>query len=104
MGATMKELGIDQWSVDDRIRLAQEIWGSLGPRIPELTPEQREELRRRDDELDKHPEKALTWEEIKARVRGTPGVSPCPSRRRSAESWTPLTAGLSKSGLAWGRS
>lgn len=72
MSPTMKELGIDQLSPDERIALALEIWESLGDARPSgrLSPEQRAELARRDAELEANPEIALTWEQIRAGVEG----------------------------------
>lgn len=64
----MSELGIDRLSPDDRRALAEEILRSLEPE--RLTPDQRAELARRDAELDAHPERALTWEQIRAAVEG----------------------------------
>jgi putative addiction module component (TIGR02574 family) len=74
MAATMRELGIDRLSPEERVALALEIWESLGearPR-PRLTAEQREELARRDAELDANPGIALTWEQIRASVEKKP--------------------------------
>lgn len=68
MAPTMSELGIDRLSPDDRRALAEEILRSLEPE--RLTPDQRAELARRDAELDAHPERALTWEQIRAAVEG----------------------------------
>ena len=64
---TMKDLGIDQLSPEQRIALALEIWESLGGARPPapLTTEQREELARRDAELAANPGIALTWEQIR---------------------------------------
>ena len=64
----MSELGIDRLPPDDRRALAEEILRSLEPE--RLTPDQRAELARRDAELDAHPERALTWEQIRAAVEG----------------------------------
>jgi putative addiction module component (TIGR02574 family) len=68
MGPTMKDLGIDQLSPEQRVALALEIWESLGNDRPtaRLTPEQRAELARRDAELDADPGIALTWGQIRA--------------------------------------
>jgi putative addiction module component (TIGR02574 family) len=58
--------------VPDRIRAVQALWDS----IPEeqttetLTDEQRQLFARRTAELDANPGIALTWEQIKARVKG----------------------------------
>ena len=70
MATTMKDLGIDRWSTEEKIALALEIWESLGddPPTMRLTPEQRSELARRDAELDANPGIAVTWEQIRARA------------------------------------
>lgn len=70
MTPTMKDLGIDRLSPEQRIDLALEIWESLGDaRSPaRLTAEQRAELARRDAELDSTPGIALTWKQIRASV------------------------------------
>jgi putative addiction module component (TIGR02574 family) len=70
----MKELGIDRLSLEERIALALEIWESLGDDRPhgQLSAEQRDELARRDGELDATPQIALTWEQIRASVEKKP--------------------------------
>lgn len=70
MAPTMKDLGIDQLSPEQRIALALEIWESLGDARPHarLTAEQRAELARRDAELEANPGSALTWGQIRASV------------------------------------
>lgn len=74
MGPTMKDLGIDQLSPEQRIALALEIWESLGDARPRgrLTAEQRAELARRDAELGANPGMALTWEQIRASIEAKP--------------------------------
>jgi putative addiction module component (TIGR02574 family) len=74
MTPTMKDLGIDRLSPEQRIALALEIWESLGDARPpaRLTAEQRAELSRRDAELDANPGIALTWEQIRASVETKP--------------------------------
>lgn len=68
MNPTMKDLGIDRMSPEQRVELALEIWESLGDECPtrRLTAEQRNELSRRDAELDANPGKEVTWKEIRA--------------------------------------
>lgn len=69
MTPTMKNLGIDRLSPDERIALALEIWESLEDQpIPAMTPVLRGELANRDAEMENHPEIALTWEQIRASV------------------------------------
>jgi putative addiction module component (TIGR02574 family) len=70
MNPTMKDLGIDRLSPEQKISLALEIWESLGDdrAAAPLTAEQGAELARRDAELDANPGLALTWEQIRASV------------------------------------
>jgi putative addiction module component (TIGR02574 family) len=71
MTPTMKDLGIDLMSPDDRLALLQEIWDSLdASEQPPLAEEQKQLLDRRIADLDANPGNVLTWEEIKAHVRG----------------------------------
>jgi putative addiction module component (TIGR02574 family) len=58
--------------VADRIRAAQVLWDSIpaGDAPENLTDEQRRLFARRTAELDANPGIALTWEQIKARVKG----------------------------------
>lgn len=74
MTPTMKDLGIDRLSPEQRVALALEIWESLGDArpTPRLTAAQRAELARRDGELDANPGLALTWEQIRAGVESKP--------------------------------
>jgi putative addiction module component (TIGR02574 family) len=74
MAPTMKDLGIDRLSSEQRVALALEIWESLGDAGPrgQLNAEQRAELGRRDAELDAKPGIALTWEQIRSSVEKKP--------------------------------
>lgn len=74
MPASMKELGIDRLTLEQKVALALEIWESLGEDRPRggLTAEQRAELARRDAELDASPGIALTWDQIRASVERQP--------------------------------
>ena len=74
MNPTMKELGIDQLSPEQRVSLALEIWESLGDARPpaELTGQQESELVCRDAELDANPDLALTWDQIRASLKVQP--------------------------------
>lgn len=58
--------------IPDRIRLVQAIWDSIVDEGPEpgLTDGQRELFARRAADLDADPENVLTWDQIKARVKG----------------------------------
>jgi putative addiction module component (TIGR02574 family) len=68
---TLQELGIDQLSKQDRLRLIGEIWESLGPLDELEIPEShREELDRRLAAADADPAAGRPWEEVRARLRG----------------------------------
>jgi putative addiction module component (TIGR02574 family) len=72
MAPTMKELGIDKLSLDDRLALVEEIWNSIAadPDALPLTDDQKRLLSRRMADLDANPGNVLTWDEIKRNVRG----------------------------------
>lgn len=70
MPATLQALGIDQWSVDDRLVLVQEIWDSIAveaERAP-LTNAQRQEVDRRLAAHRADPSAAIPWEQVEAEV------------------------------------
>lgn len=74
MALTMKDLGIDRLSTDQRIALALKIWESLGDaRAPaRWSAGQRAELARRDAELDANPGIAPTRGQIRASMEAKP--------------------------------
>ena len=61
---------VESWSVDDRLRLVREVWDRLTSAgyDPELPDEMKRELDRRIDEMDRHPETGVPWEDVKARI------------------------------------
>ena len=67
MAPTMRDLGIDRLSIDERIVLMNEIWDSLDaePQTSPLTDELREELSRRIKDIDDHPENFVPWEQVR---------------------------------------
>lgn len=68
MAVSMKELGIDRMSPEDRLALVQEIWDGLATeadRAP-LTDSQRQDLPRRVAAYEANPKAGSTWEEVKA--------------------------------------
>jgi putative addiction module component (TIGR02574 family) len=70
MPATLQRLGIDQWSLDDRLALVQEIWDSIAveaERSP-LTDAQRQEVDRRLAAHRANPDAAIPWEQVEAEV------------------------------------
>jgi putative addiction module component (TIGR02574 family) len=68
---SMKDLGIDKLPVAERLALADEIWDSIGD-IPGIWDEDElaAELERRNAEMDEHPERCLTLEQLRARLEG----------------------------------
>ncbi len=70
MPATVKSLGIDMLSREERLALVQEIWDTIAAdlRPPLLTEAQREELARRVAEDDATPDDVIPWEKVKAQT------------------------------------
>jgi len=68
---TLKELGIDRWSVAERILLAEAIWDSIPVDEEQhpLTDAQSADLQRRLAAFEADPNAGSTWEEVKARLR-----------------------------------
>jgi putative addiction module component (TIGR02574 family) len=63
-----------QLPVPERIRVVEAIWDSIAetPEALELTDEQRAELDRRLDSLEKKPTAGSSWAEVRDRIwRGT---------------------------------
>jgi putative addiction module component (TIGR02574 family) len=62
---------INAWSVDERIRLVQDIWDGIAAEQPAvvLTDAQKQELDRRLKALESAPDEVTPWEEIDARAR-----------------------------------
>ncbi len=70
MPTTMKTLGIERLSVEERIELARELWDSVEYEIERspLTEAQRTELERRLADSIARPDAVIPWEEVKARA------------------------------------
>jgi putative addiction module component (TIGR02574 family) len=70
MSVSVKSLGIDRLSMEERLALVQELWDSIAvdsAAIP-LTDAQRAELDRRLAELEANPEAGIPWEEVQASI------------------------------------
>ncbi|HEV3025351.1 MAG TPA: addiction module protein [Pirellulales bacterium] len=67
MAATIKDLGIDRLSVEERLALLGEIWDSIAtePGPSHLNDDQRRELERRSAEHATNPADVVPWERIK---------------------------------------
>ena len=68
MPVTMKELGIDRLSPQDRLALVEEIWDSLAADQEQtpLTQAQEEEVDRRLAAHRANPQAAIPWEQVEA--------------------------------------
>ena len=71
LGTTIDELR--SLSVDDRLRVVEAVWDSIGDDTPvDLSPEQRKELDRRIDAYEAAPDDLLTWKQVLERLNGRP--------------------------------
>lgn len=63
-------MAIGQMTVEDRLRLMEQIWDSLQDEVQRLPipDSHREELERRMQRADDNPEESAPWEEVKARL------------------------------------
>ena len=72
MPPTMKSLGLDRLSFDDRVRLAQELFESIEAEAVDDLPlpdELKRELDRAIAEDDADPDGGMTLDELEARLR-----------------------------------
>ncbi len=65
MNASLKALGLEKLSVEERIALVEELWDDIAEATP-LTETQRTELDHRLEEHARHPGDVVPWEVIKA--------------------------------------
>jgi putative addiction module component (TIGR02574 family) len=70
ISATLNQ--IKALSIADRISIVQEILESIAAEqaYPDLTEAQKQELDRRITDYEANPDNVMTWEEIKASIRG----------------------------------
>ena len=70
MTVSLKSLGIDQLSVEERLALVEELWDSIAESSGELplSKAQRAELDRRLAEYEAHPDDVIPWEDVKASI------------------------------------
>jgi putative addiction module component (TIGR02574 family) len=55
--------------IADRLRIVESLWDSIAADAPvDISPEQREELRRRIAAHEQSPDEALTWDEVLHRL------------------------------------
>ena len=71
MSPTVASLGLDKFTIEERIALVGELRESIEPERTSapLTPAQAAELDRRIAEDDASPNDVFTWEEVEAEIR-----------------------------------
>jgi len=67
MSVSIKSLGIERLSVEERLVLVEELWDSIADATP-LTDAQRAELDRRLADHEAHPDDVVSWEEVKSSI------------------------------------
>ena len=70
---TIHDLGIDQLSAEDRLRLIGEIWDSLSIHDTPIPESHLKELDRRLAAADADPAAGRPWEEVRVRLRTARG-------------------------------
>jgi putative addiction module component (TIGR02574 family) len=71
MPPTLRDLGIDRMSREERLQLLGDIWDTLTPVNQEpISESHREELARRIAAADADPTAGAPWEEVRERLRG----------------------------------
>ena len=70
MSVSLKSLGIDRLSVEERLALVEELWDSIADSAADLplTDPQRAELDRRLAEHEAKPDDVVPWEDVKASI------------------------------------
>lgn len=73
MSPTIRELGIDQLSIEDRLAVAQQLWDSVAADLERqpLTEAQRIELERRVAAADANPDEGVPWEVVRSETRSS---------------------------------
>ena len=67
MSTSLKSLGIDRLSVEERLALVEELWDSIAAVTP-LTDTQRAELDRRLADHEANPDDVVSWEEVQSSI------------------------------------
>ena len=73
MNASLKSLGIENLSVEERITLVEELWDSIAEATP-LSETQCAELDRRLEDHKNNPEDVIPWEAVKASITARLGT------------------------------
>ena len=74
MSQSLPDLAIEQLSVSQRLELIGLLWDSIPDSLEALpVPDwHQQELERRLEAADAHPEQGIPWEQVKTRLQGKP--------------------------------
>ncbi|MFW5739345.1 MAG: addiction module protein [Myxococcota bacterium] len=61
-------IDLSEMTADEKLELIDEIWQSLGPEAFSLTAQQRDELDRRLDRIDRSGPAEKTWEDVRSGI------------------------------------
>jgi len=66
-----QSLNVEELTTEERLRLLEDLWNSLSqtPEAIPLTADQREELDRRLDDLERDGPVGIPWEEVLRQIR-----------------------------------
>jgi putative addiction module component (TIGR02574 family) len=70
MSVSLKSLGIDRLSIEERLALVEDLWDSIAGEsaATSLTDAQRAELDRRLADHEANPNDVVRWEDVKASI------------------------------------
>ena len=70
MSVSLRSLGIDRLSVEERLALVEDLWDSIAEEsaATSLTDAQRAELDRRLADHEANPNDVVPWEDVKASI------------------------------------
>ena len=77
MAPSLKTLGIDRLSVDERIQLVEAIWDDIAATVEsrDIPQSHKDLLDRRIAAHEADPQAGFTWEEVQADIRRVTGES-----------------------------
>jgi len=69
-----QSLKVEDMTTEERLRLLEDLWNSLSetPEAIPLTLDQREELDRRLDDMDREGPVGIPWDEVLRQIRSQP--------------------------------
>ena len=70
MSVSIKSLGIDRLSIDERLQLVEDIWDDIASTVEsrDIPQSHKDELDRRETAYQADPEAGSSWEDVKSRL------------------------------------